>query len=244
MADTTPAKPGARAAPVQATAPAAAPQRPSRPSRRPRPGATRCDRRARAGRRCAARAGSGARARRRSRRQPRLPPARCRGSPTTPLGIWATEENKGNVRIEQCGANLCGYAVKTDEKILINMKPQARKWTGRIHDPDSGRNYNSTIAMKGTERPARPGLRLRRHVLRRPDLEARELTISPDTCEGPCRDSPRGLRFYLRPSRLACRPELNLTVVQETCLGEEAQIQRIWQSDVFEIGAWFHQRIV
>ena len=71
-------------------------------------------------------------------------------APTTPLGIWATEENKGNVRIEQCGQNLCGYAVKSGEKILINMKPQDSKWTGRIHDPDSGRNYDSTIAMKGT----------------------------------------------------------------------------------------------
>src|SRR5262249_50988054 len=41
----------------------------------------------------------------------------------SPLGVWATEENKGNVRIEQCGENLCGYAVKTNERILINMKP-------------------------------------------------------------------------------------------------------------------------
>jgi uncharacterized protein (DUF2147 family) len=70
-------------------------------------------------------------------------------APTTPLGIWATEENKGNVRVESCGQNLCGYAVKTGEKILINMKPQDTKWVGQIHDPDSGRNYDSTIAMKG-----------------------------------------------------------------------------------------------
>jgi hypothetical protein len=70
-------------------------------------------------------------------------------SPTTPLGIWATEENKGDVRVESCGQNLCGYAVKTGEKILINMKPQDTKWVGQIHDPDSGRNYDSTIAMKG-----------------------------------------------------------------------------------------------
>jgi hypothetical protein len=70
-------------------------------------------------------------------------------APTTPLGVWATEENKGNVRIEQCGANLCGYAAKSGERILINMKPEGSKWTGRIHDPDSGRNYDSTIAMKG-----------------------------------------------------------------------------------------------
>ncbi|MCK1708817.1 MULTISPECIES: DUF2147 domain-containing protein [unclassified Bradyrhizobium] len=68
---------------------------------------------------------------------------------TTPLGVWATEENKGNVRVEQCGANLCGYAEKTNARILINMKPEGSKWSGRIHDPDSGRNYDSTIAMKG-----------------------------------------------------------------------------------------------
>ncbi|MGV7216866.1 DUF2147 domain-containing protein [Bradyrhizobium sp. UFLA05-112] len=67
----------------------------------------------------------------------------------TPLGLWATEENKGNVRVEDCGGNLCGYAEKTNEKILINMKPDGAKWSGRIHDPDSGRNYDSTIAMKG-----------------------------------------------------------------------------------------------
>jgi uncharacterized protein (DUF2147 family) len=68
---------------------------------------------------------------------------------TTPIGIWATEENKGNVRVEHCGANLCGYAMKSNERILINMKPDGAKWSGRIHDPDSGRNYDSTIAMKG-----------------------------------------------------------------------------------------------
>src|SRR5882724_11046307 len=70
--------------------------------------------------------------------------------PNSPLGVWATEENKGNVRIEACGSNLCGYAVKSGEKILISMKPEGGKWTGRIHDPDSGRNYDSTMAMKGS----------------------------------------------------------------------------------------------
>jgi uncharacterized protein (DUF2147 family) len=70
-------------------------------------------------------------------------------APTTPIGVWATEENKGNVRVEPCGPNLCGYAEKTGEKILINMKASNSKWTGRIHDPDSGRDYDSTIAMKG-----------------------------------------------------------------------------------------------
>jgi uncharacterized protein (DUF2147 family) len=73
-------------------------------------------------------------------------------APPTPLGIWATEENKGNVRIEPCGQNLCGYAARTGEKILINMKPQDSRWIGQIHDPDSGRNYDSTIALKGANR--------------------------------------------------------------------------------------------
>ena len=77
--------------------------------------------------------------------------AAAASDPNSPLGIWATEENKGNVRIEECGANLCGYAVNTGARILINMKPQGSKWTGRIHDPDSGRNYDSTIALKGTD---------------------------------------------------------------------------------------------
>jgi uncharacterized protein (DUF2147 family) len=70
--------------------------------------------------------------------------------PNSPVGLWATEDNKGNVRIEQCGLNLCGYAEKSNEKILINMKPKENKWVGRIHDPDGGGNYDSTIALKGT----------------------------------------------------------------------------------------------
>ncbi|MHC2252988.1 hypothetical protein ACVILK_002680 [Bradyrhizobium embrapense] len=70
-------------------------------------------------------------------------------APTGPIGVWATEENKGNVRVEACGANLCGYSATSNERILINMKPDGSKWSGRIHDPDSGRNYDSTIAMKG-----------------------------------------------------------------------------------------------
>jgi uncharacterized protein (DUF2147 family) len=68
----------------------------------------------------------------------------------SPLGVWQTEENKGNVRVEPCGANLCGYAVNTGERILINMKSEGPKWTGRIHDPDSDKDYDSTIAMKGS----------------------------------------------------------------------------------------------
>jgi hypothetical protein len=81
---------------------------------------------------------------------PQPTPAAAASDSNSPIGIWATEENKGNVRIEECGGNLCGYSVNTGARILINMKPQGAKWTGRIHDPDSGRNYDSTIALKSS----------------------------------------------------------------------------------------------
>ncbi|MCC8984826.1 DUF2147 domain-containing protein [Bradyrhizobium acaciae] len=74
----------------------------------------------------------------------------------SPLGVWLTEEKEGKVRIEQCGANLCGYSVDkksnaNGEQVLINMKPGKDKWSGRIFDPNSGSTYDSTIAMKSSD---------------------------------------------------------------------------------------------
>jgi uncharacterized protein (DUF2147 family) len=76
------------------------------------------------------------------------PAAVAAAAPTTPLGVWSTEENKGDIRVESCGSDLCGVAVNTGEKILINMKPVDNKWTGRIHDPNAKKDYDATIAMK------------------------------------------------------------------------------------------------
>jgi len=86
---------------------------------------------------------------------PAPPPAAAQAA-NSPLGVWLTEEKEGKVRIEQCGANLCGYSVdkKSDqnrEQVLINMKPGKDKWSGRIFDPNSGSTYDSTIALKGTD---------------------------------------------------------------------------------------------
>ncbi|MFN5110605.1 MAG: DUF2147 domain-containing protein, partial [Bradyrhizobium sp.] len=63
---------------------------------------------------------------------------------------------EGKVRIEQCGANLCGYSVDkksnaNGEQVLINMKPGKDKWSGRIFDPNSGSTYDSTIALKSPD---------------------------------------------------------------------------------------------
>jgi hypothetical protein len=76
--------------------------------------------------------------------------------PNSPLGVWLTEEKEGKVRIEQCGANLCGYSVdaksnQNGEQVLINMKPAKNlKWSGRILDPNTGSTYDSTIALTGS----------------------------------------------------------------------------------------------
>jgi hypothetical protein len=73
----------------------------------------------------------------------------------SPIGVWLTEEKEGKVRIEQCGANLCGYSVDAKsnlngEKVLINMYPSKdQKWSGRILDPNTGSTYDSTIALQG-----------------------------------------------------------------------------------------------
>jgi uncharacterized protein (DUF2147 family) len=85
-------------------------------------------------------------------------PVTAAASPAnSPLGMWLTEEKEGKVRIEQCGANLCGYSVdaksnQNGEQVLINMKPgKDAKWSGRILDPNTGSTYDSTIALKGSD---------------------------------------------------------------------------------------------
>jgi uncharacterized protein (DUF2147 family) len=84
------------------------------------------------------------------------PPPAAPQAANSPLGVWLTEEKEGKVRIEQCGANLCGYSVdkksnQNGEQVLINMKPGKDKWSGRILDPNTGSTYDSTIALKGTD---------------------------------------------------------------------------------------------
>ena len=78
------------------------------------------------------------------------------------LGLWGrrrlseaghrirqrTRLNLGAVLGEHRGSRP-GYALGSGEEILINMKHEDSKWVGRIHDPNSGRNYDSIIAMKG-----------------------------------------------------------------------------------------------
>ena len=89
-------------------------------------------------------------------KQATAPAASTLPSANSPLGVWLTEEKEGKVRIEACGADLCGYSVdkksnQNGAQVLINMKPGKDKWSGRIFDPNSGSTYDLTIALKGTD---------------------------------------------------------------------------------------------
>jgi uncharacterized protein (DUF2147 family) len=89
------------------------------------------------------------------RSQPQAPTPAAAHDANSPVGVWLTEENEGKVRIEPCGANLCGYSVdaksnQNAEQVLNNMKPgKDQKWSGRILDPNTGGSYESTIALIG-----------------------------------------------------------------------------------------------
>ncbi|MBE7200476.1 MAG: DUF2147 domain-containing protein [Parafilimonas terrae] len=82
---------------------------------------------------------------------PAAPPAAR--AEASPLGVWETEDRKGWVRIEACGRDLCGYALKTraqanGAKVLIDLKAQgASRWSGQIYDPNTGRTYESTVTL-------------------------------------------------------------------------------------------------
>jgi uncharacterized protein (DUF2147 family) len=75
---------------------------------------------------------------------------------TGPVGVWMTEKNEGKVHVVNCGINICGYSVEKNgadgAQVLINMQPDGNSWKGRIHDTRGGGTYDSTIAMRGTDK--------------------------------------------------------------------------------------------
>jgi uncharacterized protein (DUF2147 family) len=84
-------------------------------------------------------------------------PAPAPARSDSPIGVWLSEKKEGKVRIEDCNGDLCGYAVdaKTGAngaKVLMNMKPRGDKWAGRIKDTRSGGIYDSTIALRGSDK--------------------------------------------------------------------------------------------
>jgi uncharacterized protein (DUF2147 family) len=72
----------------------------------------------------------------------------------SPVGDWQTEGKKGLVRIEKCGAALCGYILNdttntTAETVLSNMKLKTgTQWAGDIYSRASGNIYYSKMTFK------------------------------------------------------------------------------------------------
>jgi len=72
----------------------------------------------------------------------------------SPVGDWQTEGKKGLVRIERCGAALCGYLLNettntTGEIVLSNMKAKTdAQWAGDIYSRASGNTYYARMTFK------------------------------------------------------------------------------------------------
>jgi len=72
----------------------------------------------------------------------------------SPVGDWQTEGKKGQVRIERCGAALCGYLLNettntTAETVLSNMKLKTgTQWAGDIYSRASGNTYYARMTFK------------------------------------------------------------------------------------------------
>jgi uncharacterized protein (DUF2147 family) len=75
----------------------------------------------------------------------------------SPRGDWQTEGRNGSVRIERCGAALCGYVLDhatgaKGESVLINMKSKDdTEWTGNIYSRASGETYYARMRMQGSD---------------------------------------------------------------------------------------------
>jgi hypothetical protein len=75
----------------------------------------------------------------------------------TPIGEWQTGGKDGSVRIEACGASLCGYVLDGSrgakgETVLVNMKPKKdNEWAGNVYSRSSGNSYYGTMTLKDAD---------------------------------------------------------------------------------------------
>jgi uncharacterized protein (DUF2147 family) len=93
-----------------------------------------------------------------------------------PFGLWLLPKGKGQVRVAECGGELCATIVslkkpndkqgrpKVDRKnpdpakrsrpvvglsLLTGMKPEGEAWKGRVYNPDDGRTYYGSVTQDG-----------------------------------------------------------------------------------------------
>lgn len=94
-------------------------------------------------------------------------------SPMFPTGVFNTPVDKGQIRLERCGEDVCGRALTSDrlsaypdQRDVRNVEPGARtrrikglllmrlhpigpgRWgNGKIYNPDDGRSYSATLTV-------------------------------------------------------------------------------------------------
>ena len=96
----------------------------------------------------------------------------CAGHAARHLGHRAKQGQRPDPGMRTEPVRLCR---EDRQEILINMKPQASKWTRTNSRSRQRPQLQLDDRDEGHQRAAGSGLRLWRHVLRRPDLEARQL---------------------------------------------------------------------
>ena len=109
-----------------------------------------------------------------------LVPTRARSdAPLPPVGLWLTEDRGGVIRVQPCGAGLCGIIVglsdwpaNGDVKRDWRGRPQCHstllvslalrtdgRWHGSVTNPEDGRTYSAEVWV-----PADGILRLRGYI--------------------------------------------------------------------------------
>jgi uncharacterized protein (DUF2147 family) len=112
--------------------------------------------------------------------------APCAAQAGTVTGLWATERNNGRVRVEACGAAVCGYVVDGNQlranpaqTDVHNPDPAKRarpvkglmilqgyaggppRWRGSIYDPQTGdESHDSTLTLVAPDTLEVEGCRL------------------------------------------------------------------------------------
>ena len=104
--------------------------------------------------------------------------------PAQPTGVWRNPRNSVHVRIQPCGANMCGTVVwanaRAQEKARAGgtarlvgtqlfrefRRESATSWAGRVFVPDRGSSYSGTLRLVGTNQIVARGCLLGRILCR------------------------------------------------------------------------------
>jgi uncharacterized protein (DUF2147 family) len=77
-------------------------------------------------------------------------------SPPKPLGEWKIADGTANVRIQNCGPDLCGFVSWAKEssstlgrEVLIDMKPNGHSWFGTAVNVVNGEQYTAHMSLEG-----------------------------------------------------------------------------------------------